>query len=233
MAPWYWYLEKALERWGLAVVPIAVLFLLGSGTVPLFALCALLIVLTHVPLAHKEIRFLFPAIPFIVITAGLGSASAIQLLQAAHRKLGRPQLASAAVACWIGGAGIVGFRADFREDWTRSSEVLQAMRAVRAQPDLCGLGLVDIRWWATGGYTHLHREVPMYLHSGPVDGVHLKPVHETQRGFNYAITQAQSPMPDIFDVKQCWGAVCFRKREGSCADPGSNEVNRVLRDSGT
>jgi hypothetical protein len=232
-APPHWYWDRTVDAMGPGIVPVALLFLLGSRTVPLFALSAAIIVLVHIPLAHKEMRFLFPATPFIVITAGVGSVSILQYLRSLYGRLQLP-LVAAVLACWAALAASIAARDYFRENLVRGSEVISAMKLARARHDLCGLGLIDVDWWATGGYTHLHRDVPIYLRFHSENQRNYPPDSEDAvRGFNYAITSTHTPISNRFSISRCWGVICLQKRAGICTEVAADEINQILRDTGT
>jgi phosphatidylinositol glycan class B len=233
-SPPYWYFGKIISLWGAALVPLAGLFIVGARKVPLFALCALLIWLTHIPLAHKEMRFLYPAVPMIMIVAGVGSAIVIHSLKSAYPKTDDMRIAAAALTCWVMMAALVGVGSSFRKQWFQRREELAAQAAARVQSDLCGLGLVGVDWWHTGGYTHLDRPVPIYLHSASSYGSHpSRDFSETiLPSFNYAITTTQNPISNSFEVKGCWGNICLQRRGGVCSGDSTREINRLLKEQG-
>jgi hypothetical protein len=177
-------------------------------------------------------RFLFPATPFIVITAGVGSVSILQHLRSFYGGLQVP-LAAAALACWAALVASIAARDYFRENLVRGREVLSAMSMVRARHDLCGLAITGVDWWATGGYTHLHREVPIYLRFHD-EGRNYPPGSEDAvRGFNYAIAPTHTPISNRFTVSGCWGAICLQNRAGTCTEVPADEINQILRETGT
>ena len=89
--------------------------------------------------------------------------------------------------------------------------VNRLLRAAYRVPDLCGLKVEPVHLAWTGGYSYLHRNVPLYPHSGPP--------RESQF-FNYAIAFAGASRGD--EMVQSEGPfVLLRLFPGSCApDPG-------------
>ena len=98
-SPAHWYGLQFLERWGAAAGVIAALSVWGARRDPLPVLIALVVVLTHSAIAHKEYRFIYPAIPLAMFSAAVGSAELCQWLAA---RLRRPALHAGLVA----GAGV-------------------------------------------------------------------------------------------------------------------------------
>ncbi len=74
VSPWYYFAGKWVLIWGLATVPIALLTIVAVRKNILLGLIAATIVATHMFIGHKEYRFVFPAVPFIIILVGLGTA---------------------------------------------------------------------------------------------------------------------------------------------------------------
>lgn len=72
--PVSFYALHLLEDWLWAIIPIAWLGWRGARRLPMLALAALLILVEHNLLGHKEFRFIFPAIALIVPLVGVGLA---------------------------------------------------------------------------------------------------------------------------------------------------------------
>ena len=67
------------------------------------------------------------------------------------------------IACtWVGVSAVLAFAPPFRAQWFRSRDVIEAEFLLAKQSSLCGILLYDYPWWETGGYAHLHRNVPFY-----------------------------------------------------------------------
>ena len=80
-APWFYYAGLWALIWGGAIVPMAVLSAVSLRKNFLLGLLAATIIVTHMLFAHKEYRFVFPAVPFIVILVGLGTAEVFGYFQ--------------------------------------------------------------------------------------------------------------------------------------------------------
>lgn len=97
---------------------------------------------------HKEVRYLIPMMPLFFIIAGRGLERAVAL----H---GKPLLYGFAALTVIMGALVAhsfGFSAN--------DDGSQAMRYVGRQADSTGVAYQQY-WFETGGYTYLHKRIPM------------------------------------------------------------------------
>jgi hypothetical protein len=82
-----------------------------------------------------------------------------------------------------------------------------------------------LRWWNTGGYTHLHQNVPIVLLEQASE------LEQEPRSFNAVLTRGSLSEPkDGFELAACWNGYCLYRRPGPCAPPqGGNEINYYLR----
>ena len=90
---------------------------------------------------------------------------------------------------------------------------------------LCGVGIYQFPWWHTGGFAHLHRNVPMLPISDDAELLRDAP------SFNALIAPLpNSNIPPSFKPTECWNGVCLLQREGACTQPPpGDEVNAVLK----
>ncbi|OYV33027.1 MAG: hypothetical protein B7Z81_11955 [Acidocella sp. 20-61-6] len=75
--PFGYYLHMLTLMWLWTIILMTVLIWRGSRLLPLSGFTALIIVLSHSFVAHKEYRFIFPAIALFVPIAGVGLAGLI------------------------------------------------------------------------------------------------------------------------------------------------------------
>jgi hypothetical protein len=233
-SPVDWYVLLFLERWSAAVGAIAVLSAWGARRDPLPLLVALVVVLTHSAIAHKEYRFIYPAIPLVLFSAALGSAEFCRWLAA---RLNRPALhagfvAVAAVA-WLVTSYALASAPHMRPEWFRGRAGLELMSRARSEAD-CGVGLL-VGWSWTGGYSSLHEDIPIHL---------LGWDRRTWRvqAFDAWILPRGSNQPAALGYRlvQCevQGAagldeLCLWVREGGCDQRGaSTEAQQVLETTG-
>ena len=222
--PWSFYIKTWLDIWGLAVVPLVLLSLLALRGNVLLGLIPAVIVLTHMLFAHKEYRFVFPAVPFVIILAGLGTAR----MFASFQRYIRHRLATSAalaglVLGWITLSSVLAASDAFRYNWFLRRDAMAAFAFLHDREDLCGVGLSGVHWLFTGGYTHLHRDVPVII---PVYTTELLPF-----AYNYALA-SPGTLPDdaAYTQIRCWKGedICIYRRDGPCERARGMEANEVL-----
>ena len=222
--PWYYFIGKWTLIWGGALVPMLVLFSIGARRNLMLAVVAITVVATHMLFAHKQYRFGLPAVPPAMILIGLGT-TAVLLDQRA--RFTSPTAWRSAIALTIAGWMVTSLALaigdHFRPLWTKYDGGLLAMQQAHAAPDLCGLGMVGVHWTQTGGYTHLHRHVPLFV---PTDGD-----ASAEAGYNYAVAPRGAIAADSRYAKVgCYGSneICLFRRDGGCKSMPEQEVNAVL-----
>jgi GPI mannosyltransferase 3 len=217
---WNFYLLGELGVWGGAAATLLPLAAVGARRVPLLLAAAAVIFATHSGFAHKEYRFIYPAVLLVMISAGLGLAQMASWGEAWLRDRGNRGRAAAlagtavalgwwcvvSLAVWMGPA-----LADYRY---RGHDQLAAVTFVAHGPGLCGLGLYggDGKDWVDyGGYTYLHRSVPEYWPKNETEFAALA------AGFDTLVYTKAPPKGLGFMPQRCFGQVCVARRVGGCA----------------
>jgi GPI mannosyltransferase 3 len=193
--------EFQLWHWALAV-PL-LLAVLGARRAPLPLLAAIVIVAAHSLIAHKEYRFIYPAILLAMLSAGFG------LAEFASR---RTAIAGAACAFWLSLATVVWAGPGFLLLRSLGHDVLAASLAVARDPAPCGVGLsmgLGERDWIYGSYTYLHRPVPRYWPKDAADMAAKAPAFDV-------LIAIKAP-PAGYAIEQCFNSVCVSRRKGTCA----------------
>jgi hypothetical protein len=188
--------------------------------------------LVHALTPHKELRFILPALPLLCALAGVGIDGLADLprLSAAGRRILPLSAALATVfAATIAAVRLPGLTfgdlGQYDQDppgpnlyykphasaFDDGGPVNRLLLAAHHRPDLCGLKVETAPLTWTGGYTYLHRNVPLYPPWGP----------PSEAGFyNYQITAVQEVAAgEVVAVDGDQALV--RVREGDCLpDPG-------------
>ncbi len=165
--PWYYPAAYFLAAWGPLAAVLAVLAIAGALAAPSLAVMTIATLALHMLSPHKELRFTYLALAAMPLLIGLGIG---MLLQGARgmRRLPPWACGSAAAATLAillaGGEAVFALRGATPMDaWHRNRAELLAFAAARDVPGLCGLG-VRTEWvYRSGGYTYLHRDVPIYF----------------------------------------------------------------------
>jgi hypothetical protein len=218
--PWYYYLLGELGIWAAGIPFLLVAVALGARRLPALLAAAIVIVAVHSCIAHKEYRFIYPAVLLLMLLASAGVALLVQWATAwlRQRSLRETTAAAASILIVLGYWGVVSLNVwngsaltDLRH---RASDNLAAMSLAASLSSACAVGLYgedgkDWVWY--GGYTRLHRPLPMYW---PKDEAALT---AAAPAFNTLIYTAPPPLELGFGPRQCFGRVCVAERPGICA----------------
>lgn len=219
--PWYWYVLALVNSLG----PVLLFAVIGALRSPFLGIVTLITVISHSLINHKEPRFLYPVIPIIITLAAIGVVDIAHDIMAFKESQWRSgitigaSLILCALASW--------WMAPRFQYWSKDSGVLTAFNRLSYDSRTCGLGLYGISWVDSGGYTHLHQNVPIILLT-ELRG------NENVRSFNTLIAIAgSSEVPADFHMVGCWDGSCLYRRSGSCTVPRpEEEINGFLRRTG-
>jgi hypothetical protein len=216
--PPYWFVERVAQVWGGAFPILLALILARARRSKLWVGVALAIIASHSAIPHKEYRFIFPALACLIIVAAMATADLVRKLEAALPSRYAALLPAAAAAIWIAFSASLAFAPAFSSNWFRSRGTLEASVLLSRQSDMCGLLLYDHHWTTTGGYTYLHRNIPIY----DLDFDHDRARRSTA-AFNYILLKRSSvsEFEPEFRAQRCFGTgmpddVCTIMRAGSC-----------------
>ncbi len=217
--PWPYYFLGELGVWGGAGATMLLLAAIGAWRLPLLLVVAIVILAVHSGIAHKEYRFIYPAIVPLMVLAGVGLAQMARWGREWLTGRGMPINATAATSAalavaWWGlaslqvwnGATLIPYR-------QRMHDKLVAASIVAHGPAPCGIGLYGLHgddWGFYGGYTYFHRSAPMYW---PEDETALIAAADSFDTLLYT----DPPPPALgFTNRQCIGEVCIARRTGGC-----------------
>lgn len=216
--PWWWYLRDLAVRLNLLLLLAA----LGVPRVPKMAVIVAATIALFSLIPHKEERFLYVIWPLIVIMASVGLYA---LLRSAHVQGAWPlrrSLIPAAAVTLLAGVSLtsaLGFHF-----WPGTADAIRLFDLLARDPSVCGVELVDVPWVNTGGYTHLHRDIPI--------GVSKVMIDATDDGNNVLLTSRahSGSVSPAYALVACsggpWG-ICAYKRAGPCW-PAGDGINRYL-----
>lgn len=215
---WYWYLPKLVRHLG----PLLLFAIIGARRSPFLGWLALTILVFHSLIGHKEARFLYPMMPLVITLAALGIVECADLTGKIWKMTVAPRLVMASgMALCVATSVLLG--AMFK-DWSRFSGSLVAFKRLSREDTLCGVGISHYSWLETGGYSYLHRKVPILL----------LPSNESLNQSSAAINALlhDGPLESVpagFALQGCLNGICLYQRPGTCAAiPEEYEINRTL-----
>lgn len=234
VSPWYEYVVSLALVWKWAAIPLLVLAYGTFRKWPILPLTAATIFVVHSAIGHKEYRFLVPFLVIVVMAAGIGL---VRLLQT-RRTMGLIAAVAFAAAS-IDGARRYDWnelapRPEGHNDpislWSFRSGAIQSFEALSKKDNVCGLGAIGMGWGWTGGYSHLHKDVPFWdIRNGTE-------FEQTKRFVN-VLTASGANGKQIGDFVRgpCWGVdveICIYERPGPCDPPEGYTINQWLKDTG-
>lgn len=161
-SPARWYLTTLWDYWYLALPCIVVLAAVRWQKSSVWILVPMAIIAGHMPIWHKEYRFIFPALPCLIIIAALGSADVVQFLETRFARLRRHSLTAVTSLIWVLVSALLATRGPFVQEWYSDRGAVLASLSSAHRPNVCGVLFYNTRWSYVTGYTFLHRNVPIY-----------------------------------------------------------------------
>jgi hypothetical protein len=217
--PWYYYLSALIVHAG----PLPIFALFGVRRSPILGWISLAVVFPHSLIAHKEFRFIYPLLPILLILAAIGLIDFLHFLerQTGFHLSEKSRLytgASFVLTCSL-------VLASQFPRWNKARGALRAFSYLSEDTKACGVGVLDVNWWDTGGYTYLHRPIPIFLFPNVRDADSLVPA------FNRMVApeSTAAPLPG-YAPSRCQNGVCVYRREGWCQSGGTAyQINEILK----
>jgi GPI mannosyltransferase 3 len=237
-APWYAYFEVYGRIWGIWTIMILALAVVGARGRMILAVCALGVLATHVPIAHKEYRFAYPAMALVMTLAGLGSAQVVTWIHTRYSSRLASLAAVGLCVLWLAASlqGAVGFHESKTRlaktfgppqwHWVLHRGSMNALRELGDDPSVCGIGMIGINVFSTGGYAYLHRpDVPLYetITKDQIGGI--------ARMVNvYLVASRLQETEEFmgFTRQSCEADTCIYRRPGTCEVIPDYSFNKVL-----
>ena len=229
------YLRTMLATNGPMVLLLVAGALAGLRRTWPIAVLALLYLAVLSAIPHKELRFLFPVVPLFVLCGAVGLAGLISRLPfGAGRRWGAAlAFGLGMMAFFVPRALWVSF-ADLGQPmdspayggptsslvWRAFDERNRLLAQAGKHEDLCGLAAPAMNPYWTGGYTYLHRQVPLLWSASPAE----------RAAANYVLASLGQRLDDARyrEIARA-GPYTLLRRDGPCAPPprGSGGYGRL------
>lgn len=239
-APAIAYVHLVLMIWSGAAVLMLCALWRGWRHAPLLIVAAVVNLVFHSAIVHKEYRFIFLSVVLLIIAAALGSADWVQMLR--RKRAWRPWALPIAIACWV--LISVGHADDskaMQENWTRGTGMAHLARELRGDPALCGVALYTTSYHLLPGHERLAGAAPLYAFDSkdPTAAGRLSALAKQHEGaFNRILAPPElaGELPADFSRRDCAnlggsdGNACIFARSGSCDATAADsfEINDVL-----
>jgi GPI mannosyltransferase 3 len=226
--PFYWFGLSYVTVWWVFVGVLAALALFGGRRAPTLLIIALIIVLAHSAIGHKEYRFIYPALPFLLTAIGLGLAALYDRYSPSLRPNLRWAFAATVGVAICGTSLFLAQRDIYRAQFTRGADVIAAFQSAAEAPGLCGVGFAGIGWFDTPGYRGLGRNVPLYPLLSQADATTLAPAYNVLVSWGPGWESLRGQYSEV----ECHGDVCVAIRPGTCSAQSDRTINPYLVETG-
>lgn len=225
ISPWYLYAVMLWRTWSWGLIPLLVLAALGAQRLPLAGLVTLAIFAAHSFIGHKEYRFIYPCLILVVMLASVGLVDSLRSVLEKQAPRSRA-LANTLVALLVlsGSLGL-GYRFNTHHTmntfggpvvshWTHFQGSLEAFSQLSTETDVCGVAVWGMNKAFSGGYTYLHRRIPIR----DMEKASFASLKKQFPYFNAMVTRlAKSPRNiGSYAKESCWGEICLYRRFGGC-----------------
>ncbi|MFT4247543.1 MAG: hypothetical protein QM581_05820 [Pseudomonas sp.] len=225
--PPYWYLTRIANVWRLAFLAIVPLMIVGARRYPALLMVAVVNVLAHSAIPHKEYRFVLLSVALMVFLAAIGSVDVLQRYKFGSD--GRRERAFRwIVLAWLVASLLVGVAGPLKRQWKGGRALVTALQLAGNDSRTCGFALYQPPHPLTAAYVYYHRDTPLYLFTGADAAEALK----YQDAFNVVLSNGNVPvLSERYKLVGCTsGAYCVYRRPGACHGvvPAEYDVNAVL-----
>ena len=225
--PWFYFVTLATSS-GFVFVAVVAGLIRGSVRLPwVAALCALFLVV-HMVIPHKELRFLLPIAPLAMAIAGAGLAILFESVRPTLRHLA---LASIVLLFVFQSAtathGDFGYRGKRGEQsvWEVGRDINLALNEVGTRADACGVFALGVDNAFSGGYSYLHRDIPLRYGGGLCGGY-------DEVNYVIADTSRWHRVPAAYAHVMRLGDVDVFRRAGTCRATESEPYLEGAQDMG-
>lgn len=222
--PAQWFLSHFSALWAGFAMVMLLLVVVGFTRAPVLLLIAVVIVLAHSAIGHKEYRFVFPAVPFLLTLSAIGAARLFEAVAATFSPQRRTAALVLLALCLVATSINLADQPVFRGNWFRGSNGLATFGIAAGIGQTCGIGLAGWNWVDTPGYRGLGRDIPIYPLTSEEQAAQLEPA------FNVVIKRGDrwKSLEDRYTEVACSGDICVALRSGSCTSMPTQTVNPYL-----
>jgi hypothetical protein len=241
-APWYFYLTKLVTANSVLIAVVLVGLILVARRMPGFVAIVLAYIAVHSFIVHKELRFLLPIVPLALALAAIGIGGLIDSEAAKIRaeresrlrtfQKREPSLGPRAIAisCAVVVAllfAVVANKATFgsfgeTRAWSAKQSVWhnldgynRLLSRVGTERSICGLAVTPNNVIWLGGYSYLHRDIPMFF----IDPNALVSTGQVPAGANAVLMDKRIPIPTGFHAISTSRDAVLVARSGTCGKP--------------
>jgi hypothetical protein len=242
-APWYFYLTKLFSANGVLIAVVLVGLVLVARRLPGYVAIVVVYIAVHSFNVHKELRFVLPIVPLALALAAIGIGGFIDSELAKIRAERESRLrgflqkregslvprvvavSSAVVVALL--FAVVANQATFgsfgetrvwsakKSVWHNLEGYNRLLSRAGTERSICGLAVTPINVIWFGGYSYLHRNIPMFY----IDLNALLRTGRVPMGANAVLMDRQIPIPPGFHEISTSREAVLATRSGACGKP--------------
>jgi len=185
---------------------------LASGRARGLVVVVVAYLLAQALLPERELRFMMPVLPIAIAASAAGLTRLFDGLRAGPWPACAVGLACSAQMAWIAHAPTraqLGYEGNDWVTWHPADDYLRTTWAAAGSPELCGVIYIATEPTWTGGYTYLHRPVPIFFDT---HAEHLAAA-------NAVVGSLAERLPAGWKRRYTNGRYAFWQRLGDCAPP--------------
>jgi len=198
-----YYPKTIFYIWQTSTLPILLLASFGVRRYPALLLAAGAHLFAHLLIGHKEYRFILMTTALVILLASLGSADLLRWAQQQMKTQSKRVLFATVLGLWLATSLALAVGDRFRFQWTAGNPALRMTQAAGEVPRLCGLATLDVFFAEFGGYSYLHRQVPIYPLETRSGGLEVLRRSTTPFNAILARSRAGPKLPASFKPYRC------------------------------
>ena len=214
-SPWSYYFETFWTSTGWPVLIVAAGLLLAARRAPALVLAVAAMIGAHVAIQHKEYRFLMPIVPLALAVSAVGLTRLGERIPLFRGDVRVACVVALALGSWLASPArrltqakmgyLVNHPNGQRSVWHHDEERNLALAEVSKHADVCGVAFPGMGAVSTGGYSYLHKKVPVAWGSAETAGA------------NYYISTFDPVPPPGYQLVRAYGEIHWLfRRDGSC-----------------
>jgi hypothetical protein len=158
---WFAYVDAIAGNGSIQILLLVWLAIVGAYRAPLLSITALTILVSHSFFGHKEYRFIVFVMLSLPIFIALGAAALTDRLRIRVSPM-TSWIVPLVIAAGVPTISYGAWQSIRREESVHNEGVINAFSAAHEQAKLCAVGVSDVPWFLTGGYTYFDRDAPIY-----------------------------------------------------------------------
>ena len=229
-SPPHEYVRIIVASYGRVVLLlVGIPLVLRASAYRMWIATALVVLVSHSFIAHKEYRFIFVVTSVLAVAAAFATTDLLFEKTSAWTRPARALCASLLAGAWLA-VSAASASTDLQSQARGAfEEEVAAFEVLRKRNDLCGLLLDGVYWYQTGGYVTLRRDVPLYQNLSKSTPARPSIAH------NYILAPGPAQPREGYEVVGCFtgrqgASVCLMRREGRCErDPALPSLTQIKR----